>query len=262
MIIGEIQYGDTVIFRSSVSCCLPPGLAVQVALSLCVVTLTLQWLQYLNLTRTIGCCQLKIIHYICKFFLSCCKCPIKAQKDSRNSEITTPSLQECLSKMFPWVGVVISYLCKLFEESNCVWKGKVTSCYGNTKEKRQACFQHDSSVCYNFMKSNCWIVYYKLAVTAWKSRPKSFCKYVNMLERQQSNGNLITSCNWGIVNFLIQAVLCLINIYFEKQIQQSITHNPQAAHEMTFPSWACLSFFTRSFVNDWVLCLLFTIKCS
>lgn len=71
-----------------------------------------------------------------KFILSCCKCPIKAQRDSKNSKITTPSLQEYVSKMFPWVGVVILYLCKLlFEES--VWKGKVASCHGNTKEKRQ-----------------------------------------------------------------------------------------------------------------------------
>lgn len=154
---------------SSVSWCLPPGLAVQVALALCVVTLTPQCLQYLNLTMTIGCSQWKITHYICKFFLSCCKCPIKAQKDSRNSEITTPGLQECLSKMFPWVGVVISYLCKLFEESNRVWKGKVTSCYGNTKEERQA---YVFSMIALFAIT-LWNLTAELCTTNWQSLPEN-----------------------------------------------------------------------------------------
>lgn len=146
--------------------------------------------------------------------------------------------------MFPWVGVVILYLCKLLFRKVTVWKGKVTSCHGNTKEKR-LCFQYDISVFSNFMKSDYWMIYYKLAVTAWKSRPKSFPKYENMLEKQESSGNLITSCNWGILNFLIQAVLVFNQYLFWKT---NTAKNKPIVPKLLM---RCLSFFTQLFMNDW-----------
>lgn len=131
------------------------------------------------------------------------------------------------------------------------------------RKKTRLCFHYDISVFFNFMKSDCWVIYYKLAVPAWKSRPKSFYKCINMLERQESNGNLITSCNWGIINFLIQSVL----VFNEFLIWKTNTAKqnpiiPKLLMRCNFSlGHACHFSHSHLWMTE-ILCLLFTIKCS
>lgn len=131
------------------------------------------------------------------------------------------------------------------QESNCLERKSNFLPWKHKRKKTRLCFQYDISVFSNFMKSDYWMIYYKLAVTAWKSRPKSFPKYENMLEKQESSGNLITSCNWGILNFLIQAVLVFNQYLFWKT---NTAKNKPIVPKLLM---RCLSFFTQSFMNDW-----------
>lgn len=86
-----------------------------------------------------------------------------------SSEIISPSLQECISKMFPWVGVVILYLYKLlFEESDSVWKGKAASCNRNTKEKRQVY----AFIMISLFSITLWSLTGEWFTTVWQSLPR------------------------------------------------------------------------------------------